>query len=101
MLTLSRNQKLLHRLPTGFTVVATRQTAGRGRRSNVWLSPAGCLLFSVCVRHSVSLAQKAPPLFIQYIASIAVVEAVKSYGKGYDEVPVRLKWPNDICEFYY
>ncbi|KAN0095161.1 class II aaRS and biotin synthetase [Hyaloscypha variabilis] len=93
---LEKNQKLLHRLPTGFTAVATRQTQGRGRSSNVWLSPAGCLLFSVCVRHSVDLMQKAHPAFIQYLASMAVVEAVKFYGEGYEDVPVRLKWPNDI-----
>ncbi|KAE9378399.1 class II aaRS and biotin synthetase [Stipitochalara longipes BDJ] len=93
---LERNQKLLHHLPTGFTVVATRQTQGRGRSANVWLSPSGCLLFSVCVRHPVNLMQQAHPLFIQYIASIAVVEAVKSYGEGCNDVHIRLKWPNDI-----
>lgn len=93
-----RNHKLLHHLPTGFTVIATRQTQGRGRSSNVWLSTAGCLLFSVCVRRPVSLMRQAHPLFVQYLASMAVVEAVKAYGEGYDGVPVRLKWPNDICK---
>jgi biotin--protein ligase len=29
---------------------------------------------------------------------MAVIEAVKAYGEGYDDVPVRLKWPNDICK---
>ena len=33
---------------------------------------------------------------IQYLAAIAIVEAVKSYDRGYDELPVKLKWPNDI-----
>jgi biotin--protein ligase len=42
--------------------------------------------------------RQAHPLFIQYIASMAVVKAVKSYGEGYDDVPVHLKWPNDICK---
>lgn len=37
-------------------------------------------------------------LFVQYLASMAVVEAVKAYGEGYDDIPVRLKWPNDICK---
>jgi len=42
--------------------------------------------------------RQAHPLFVQYIASMAIVEAVKAYGEGYDDVPVRLKWPNDICK---
>jgi biotin--protein ligase len=46
----------------------------------------------------VSLMQQAHPAFIQYLASMAVVEAVKFYGEGYEDVPVRLKWPNDICK---
>lgn len=36
-------------------------------------------------------------VFIQYIAAIAVVEAIQSYGRGYEKLQVKLKWPNDIC----
>ncbi|KAI9867939.1 MAG: biotin holocarboxylase synthetase [Trichoglossum hirsutum] len=93
---LEKNHSLLHRLPTGFTAIATLQTAGRGRGSNVWLSPLGCLLFSTCVRHPVNICSQAPPAFVQYLAAMAIVEGVKSYDVGYEDVPVRLKWPNDI-----
>lgn len=40
--------------------------------------------------------RQAHPLFVQYLAAMGVVEAVKAYGEGYDDILVRLKWPNDI-----
>lgn len=33
---------------------------------------------------------------MQYIAGIAIVEAVKSYASGYEDFPIEIKWPNDI-----
>ncbi|QSZ30271.1 hypothetical protein DSL72_004793 [Monilinia vaccinii-corymbosi] len=90
------NPKLLSRLPTGFTFTATTQVAGRGRGSNVWVSPLGCLIWSLCMKHPMELGSKAPVVFIQYLAAIAIVEAIHSYDKGYDTVPIKLKWPNDI-----
>lgn len=30
---------------------------------------------------------------------MAVVEAVKSYAPGYEDFPIHIKWPNDICRF--
>lgn len=38
-------------------------------------------------------------MFVQYIAALAVVEAVKSYAHGYEDFPIHIKWPNDICMF--
>lgn len=73
--------------------------AGRGRGSNVWVSPAGSLVFSVCMKHPMEFANTAPVVFIQYLAAIAIVEGIKSYDEGYSKTPVKLKWPNDICEF--
>ena len=95
-----RNPKLLSNLPTGFTFTATTQVAGRGRGSNVWVSPAGSLVFSVCMKHAMLLSNTAPVVFIQYLAAIAIVEGIQSYDHGYQNVPVKLKWPNDICEYY-
>lgn len=28
---------------------------------------------------------------------MAVVKGIKSYAKGYENLPVKMKWPNDIC----
>lgn len=94
---LEKNTQLLRRCPTGFTAVATCQLAGRGRGSNVWLSPPGSLMFSTVIRHPMSLMQQAPVVFVQYLAALAIVDGVKSYQGGlYKDMPVKLKWPNDI-----
>ena len=94
---LEKNTALLRRLPTGFTATATVQLAGRGRGSNVWVSPAGSLLYSTVIRHPMSAMSRAPVVFVQYLAAMAVVEAVKTYdGARYEPMPLKLKWPNDI-----
>ncbi|KAI1504794.1 biotin-protein ligase [Biscogniauxia marginata] len=93
---LEKNFKLLSKLPSGFTLAATTQVAGRGRGSNVWVSPAGSLIMSTVINHPAHLAPTRAIVFIQYLAAVAIVEAVKTYDQGYDEVPVKLKWPNDI-----
>lgn len=68
------------------------KATGRGRNS--WVSQAGAVQFSLVVRHSLSL-QHAPVVFIQYLIALAVVESIRT-RKGYEGVPLRLKWPNDI-----
>nr|POE94225.1 biotin--protein ligase [Quercus suber] len=93
---LEKNTKLLSRLPIGFTATATTQTAGRGRGSNVWVSPPGSLLFSTVLRHSLALGNAAPVVFVQYIAALAIVAGIQKYDGGYGKLPVKLKWPNDI-----
>jgi biotin--protein ligase len=100
---LEKNTRLLRRLPTGTTFTATTQLAGRGRGSNIWVSPPGSLMFSTVIRHPMALMSRAPVVFIQYLAAMAVVQGVKTYegsagpGKSrYADVPIKLKWPNDI-----
>lgn len=94
---LEKNNSLLKHLPPGFTATATTQIAGRGRGSNVWVSPPGSLMFSTVLRHPLQLTQSAPVIFVQYIVALAIVAGIKNYeGTAYSKVPVRLKWPNDI-----
>ncbi|KAL8996631.1 MAG: hypothetical protein Q9169_003913 [Polycauliona sp. 2 TL-2023] len=93
---LEKNTAILRRLPTGFTATATVQVAGRGRGTNVWVSPAGSLMFSTVIRHQMSLTAQAPVVFLQYLVALAIVEGVQTYDHGYHRIPVRLKWPNDI-----
>ncbi|KAK8252743.1 biotin-protein ligase [Phyllosticta capitalensis] len=96
---LEKNPKLLKHLPNGFAASATTQIAGRGRGSNVWVSPPGALIYSLVLRHSVALSATAPVVFIQYVAAMATVHAVHTYEPGntaYSKLPVKLKWPNDI-----
>ncbi|MCJ1256588.1 biotin holocarboxylase synthetase [Lignoscripta atroalba] len=93
---LEKNTQVLRRLPAGFTATATIQVAGRGRGSNVWVSPAGSLIFSTVVRHAMSLTPQAPVVFLQYLAALAIVEGIQTYDAGYQNLPIKLKWPNDI-----
>ncbi|KAH3918009.1 hypothetical protein HBH56_047790 [Parastagonospora nodorum] len=93
---LEKNPALLRNLPTGFTMTAATQIAGRGRGGNVWISPPGGLMFSTVMHHSLAVSQSAPVIFIQYLAALAIVAGIKNYGPGYDKIPVKLKWPNDI-----
>lgn len=89
----------MRKLPQGFTASATTQVAGRGRGSNVWVSPAGALIFSTVLRHPIEKLQSSPVVFIQYLAAMAVVQGIKGYDEGYEAMPVKVKWPNDVCEF--
>ncbi|KAG0251655.1 biotin holocarboxylase synthetase [Actinomortierella ambigua] len=91
---LDKNFGLCQHLPNGLVCNATIQVAGRGRGRNSWISPPGCLQFSMVLRHPVA-ARHASAVFVQYLVALAVVEAVRS-RPGYEEIPMRLKWPNDI-----
>ncbi|KAK2460803.1 hypothetical protein APHAL10511_007273 [Amanita phalloides] len=94
---LERNPRLLSKLPPPILSIASRQLAGRGRGTNVWYSPSGCLQFSLLLRISLAEFPASKLVFIQYLFGLAVVEACREdsiLGKhGRD---IRLKWPNDI-----
>ncbi len=49
-----------------------------GRGGNAWLSPLGCAMFTVRVQVELSsrLGQRIP--FLQHLAALAVVEAVRT-----------------------
>lgn len=96
---MGRNHKLLSSVHTGFTLAASTQVAGRGRGTNVWIAPPGSLIHSTVINHPAHLAMTRPIVFVQYIAAIAIVEAIQSYASGYENLPVKIKWPNDICKF--
>jgi len=93
---LEKNPTLLLHLPIGTTATATTQVAGRGRGTNVWVSPAGSLMFSTVMKHSLALSNTAPVIFVQYLAALAIVAGIHGYDKRYEKLPVKLKWPNDI-----
>lgn len=102
-----------------FSVPVALPAAGRGR--NAWLSPVGCAMFTVGLQVELSsrLGQRIP--FLQHLAALAVVEAVRTLP-GYEvfffakssslertndfvkiifslflqDIDLRVKWPNDI-----
>ena len=73
----------------GTVVIASFQSAGRGRRGRVWSAePGAALLASVLLRPRV--AARDLPL-LSYVAAVATADAVASFG-----ATPRLKWPNDV-----
>jgi BirA family biotin operon repressor/biotin-[acetyl-CoA-carboxylase] ligase len=78
-------------------VTAQRQTAGRGRRGNAWVSEPGNLYATLLLTESVPPG-RAPELC--FVAALALHDAVTSLfpplaGGGMKE-RVKVKWPNDL-----
>ncbi|KAH9847052.1 class II aaRS and biotin synthetase [Lenzites betulinus] len=92
-----KNTRLLTTLPTPLLSLASSQLAGRGRGGNVWLSPPGCLQFSLLLRTPLSALPGQKIVFVQYLLALAVTEACRdSAVLGEAGARVRIKWPNDI-----
>ena len=97
---LDSNKTLLSMLPPNSLVfLGTKQVLGRGRGGNVWVNPDGCL--GVTISASVPLTSPATGkpssiAFIQYLSSLALCKSVKNYAKGYENIPLKIKWPNDV-----
>jgi BirA family biotin operon repressor/biotin-[acetyl-CoA-carboxylase] ligase len=83
-------------VPEGLVVVAERQSAGRGRRDRIWVSPprAG-LTLSVLLRPGQGVGATVPQRYwgwLPLLAGVALREAVGRLA----ELDARLKWPNDL-----
>lgn len=76
--------------PHGTTVVADRQTAGRGRRGRSWESPAGTSIYFTIVIRPTFVPDKAS--MITLVMALSVAEAIQQ-ATGLD---TGIKWPNDI-----
>ena len=72
--------------PEGTTVLAARQTAGRGRRGRSWFSPDGAGLYVSIVLRDVQSAS------VTLLAGVAAAEGLRAAS----HVPVDLEWPNDL-----
>ncbi|RPD68132.1 hypothetical protein L226DRAFT_473904 [Lentinus tigrinus ALCF2SS1-7] len=94
---LDKNMRLLSTLQTPFLSLASAQLTGRGRGGNVWLSPPGCLQFSLLLRVPLSALPAQKIVFVQYLFALAVAEACRSEQVlAAEGARVRIKWPNDI-----
>jgi len=71
----------------GTVVLAGEQTAGRGRLKREWISPQGCLAFSLILYPEMRCL---PGLVM--VAALAVAEAVTAITP----IVAELKWPNDV-----
>lgn len=75
----------------GSTIVAEEQLAGRGRRGRVWVSPAG-----VNLSVSIVLRPRIAPARIGQLPLVAAVALHRALSASAPEVPLFVKWPNDI-----
>ena len=91
--TASTNTALLARAaagaPSGTVLAAEAQTAGRGRRGRVWVSPVGgALAFSLLWRFEQGAAGLAG---LSLAVGVALARALHGCGAA-----AQLKWPNDV-----
>ena len=92
----STNTQLLRKLQDGLVlqkgavIVAEAQTAGRGRRGNSWFSPFGSNLYYSMYWQLEQGIQAAMGLSL--VIGIAVADVLEQQF----QLPVKLKWPNDI-----
>lgn len=90
----STNRQLLQAglegAPTGSALLAEHQTAGRGRRGRVWISPFGTSIYLSLLHRSARGPAGLSGLSIA--AGVAVADCLSQLG-----VPgLGLKWPNDL-----
>jgi BirA family biotin operon repressor/biotin-[acetyl-CoA-carboxylase] ligase len=77
--------------PQGTLIWALEQSAGRGRRGRVWLSPVGNLYCSLVLRPICRVADAAQLGFVAGLALAEAAEAVLPKDRT-----VSCKWPNDV-----
>ncbi len=75
--------------PSGATVLALSQSAGRGRSGGSWESPAGGLYLSFVVRSPLPQSHAGALSLEAAAATVAALEAAGVAGVGF-------RWPNDI-----
>ncbi|SCU92747.1 LANO_0E01970g1_1 [Lachancea nothofagi CBS 11611] len=97
---LNNNKKLLSLFPdTSMLHIGTIQVSGRGRGGNVWVNPKGVSASTACVNLPLSSPKTGRPtsiVFVQYLAMLAYCKAILGYAPGFEDIPVRIKWPNDL-----
>ena len=77
--------------PEGLVLSADEQTQGRGRRGRSWRAPPGSsLLVSALLRPT--WLPPADAFYLTILATVACAEAIARVA----DVPVELKWPNDL-----
>ncbi|OZB17419.1 MAG: biotin--[acetyl-CoA-carboxylase] ligase [Hyphomonas sp. 34-62-18] len=71
-------------------IVASSQSAGRGRQDRVWSSPVGNIFTTALFAEpgGIQVALRVP-----FAAAMAVVDTVRTFAP---DAPVRVKWPNDV-----
>lgn len=72
----------------GTLVVASRQSAGRGRLGRTWVSPEGGAYLSMVLRPRIAPSETGP---LPLVIGLGVARGLSRLG-----IDSRLKWPNDV-----
>lgn len=75
----------------GTVVHALRQTSGRGRQGNHWMSEPGNLYMSMVLRPQVNAADSGQ---LSFLAAVALAQTVQGFLPP--SADIALKWPNDV-----
>lgn len=78
-------------VPTGFTILADTQTAGRGRFGRSWFSPPGENLYFSTV---ISATKKN--FEISLVTLVAAVGVHDGLRRLFPSLKIDIKWPNDL-----
>jgi len=71
-------------------ITADKQTAGRGRRGRVWVSPKGNLMSTLLLNPRRPVAECAQ---LSFVSAIAAADTVAHFAP---DAEVKVKWPNDV-----
>ncbi len=71
-------------------ITAGEQTAGRGRRGRVWVSPKGNLMSTLLLNPRRPAAECAQ---LSFVSAIASADTVAHFAPGAE---IKVKWPNDV-----
>ena len=74
----------------GVVVIAEKQDKGKGRLGRKWVSPPGGIYMSCVFRPDIMPAEIQE---FTLVAALGVIDAVREVSTN---IPVRIKWPNDI-----
>lgn len=88
--TMNEIKKELYNGKNNSLLMAYRQTNGRGRNQNKWISELGNLFLSI----KLNTYEKAKGFIISYITSIVIYETINFFLNKTENIII--KWPNDI-----
>ncbi|MDA3809794.1 MAG: biotin--[acetyl-CoA-carboxylase] ligase [Spirochaetaceae bacterium] len=71
------------------TIIAEKQSAGRGRGNHIWQSNEGGLYFTTIIKPEL-------PLAYHYLYILAAAVAIREAVEELYRIPAKSKWPNDI-----
>ncbi len=75
-------------------ITAVTQNAGKARRGREWVSNKGNLFASLLLVNDLGVQDTST---LPFVASLAVAAAIeKSISVEFNNLPVKIKWPNDV-----